>query len=213
MEELFFVEAKLPRTLRRLVWRPGDLTVEWNRGRRAAYVQPFRLYLGTALLFFLLWPHTALHDATYEFVSGFVREGPDGTDATSPLQIELGTEAIGSNLPSLVLILFMPVFAALLMAANRFRAKFVQHLVASLHFHSVGFLASVLSVPLAAILPGRDWAATTTLLALFLFLVFMIARVYETSCFRAAVRAAAVAAAYLVIVLVSLTVLLGRSSL
>jgi hypothetical protein len=54
LDELFFVEARLPRTVRTLLWPPGRLTGEWWNGRRASYVSPLRLYLLAAVPFFLL---------------------------------------------------------------------------------------------------------------------------------------------------------------
>lgn len=47
-------DSRLWRTLLPLLLRPGYLTVEFLRGRRAAYLPPFRLYLVITLLFFLL---------------------------------------------------------------------------------------------------------------------------------------------------------------
>jgi hypothetical protein len=46
-------EGKLWRTLRALVSRPGNLTLEYLRGRKLAYVLPLRLYLTISIVFFL----------------------------------------------------------------------------------------------------------------------------------------------------------------
>ena len=54
LDELLLVEARLPRTLRKLFWPPGELWAEWRRGRRASYVSPLRIYLLAAVPFFLL---------------------------------------------------------------------------------------------------------------------------------------------------------------
>ncbi|MEX0891612.1 MAG: DUF3667 domain-containing protein [Gemmatimonadota bacterium] len=54
LDELLLVEARLPRTLKRLFWPPGELWAEWRRGRRASYVSPLRTYLLAAIPFFLL---------------------------------------------------------------------------------------------------------------------------------------------------------------
>lgn len=53
--EVLLVEARLPRTLRALVWPPGRLTAEWWNGRRARYVGPLRLYLFAAIPFFFVF--------------------------------------------------------------------------------------------------------------------------------------------------------------
>ncbi|HEX8363007.1 MAG TPA: DUF3667 domain-containing protein [Longimicrobium sp.] len=60
MEEHLSVDAKLPRTLRSLFFRPGSLTREYLDGRRARYVRPLQLYLlAAALLFLGSWFETA----------------------------------------------------------------------------------------------------------------------------------------------------------
>lgn len=48
------VDAKIPRTLKALFFKPGLLTSEFVNGRVARYIPPFRLYLLTSLLFFVL---------------------------------------------------------------------------------------------------------------------------------------------------------------
>lgn len=48
------LEGKLWSTLKLLMTRPGQLTVEYLRGRRLAYVNPLRLYLSLSLVVFAL---------------------------------------------------------------------------------------------------------------------------------------------------------------
>ncbi len=53
-DDQFSIDAKLPRTLRALFLRPGQLTAEYREGRVARYIPPFRLYLLASVLFFVL---------------------------------------------------------------------------------------------------------------------------------------------------------------
>ncbi|HEY2047876.1 MAG TPA: DUF3667 domain-containing protein [Caulobacteraceae bacterium] len=46
-------EGRIWRTLRALLLHPGLLTIEYLRGRKAAYVPPLRLYLTASVVFFL----------------------------------------------------------------------------------------------------------------------------------------------------------------
>jgi hypothetical protein len=48
------VDSRVWRTLRPLAFRPGLLTQEFLRGRRAHYTPPFRMYLVLSLVFFVL---------------------------------------------------------------------------------------------------------------------------------------------------------------
>ena len=53
-DDQFGVDAKLPRTLGALLFKPGLLTREFMDGRIARYIPPFRLYLLSSVLFFVL---------------------------------------------------------------------------------------------------------------------------------------------------------------
>ena len=52
--ETFEADSRVWRTLSALFFRPGFLSLEFSRNRRAHYLSPFRLYLFTSLLFFLV---------------------------------------------------------------------------------------------------------------------------------------------------------------
>ena len=45
LKETFEVDSRILRTLKLLLFVPGELTAEFSRNRRAGYVSPFRLYL------------------------------------------------------------------------------------------------------------------------------------------------------------------------
>jgi hypothetical protein len=47
-------DGKLANTLRLLVLRPGQLTIDFLEGRRARYISPLRLYLSVSLVYFVL---------------------------------------------------------------------------------------------------------------------------------------------------------------
>ncbi len=54
LEDQFSLDQRLPRTLGALLFKPGHLTVEHINGRIVRYIHPFRLYLVSSLLFFVL---------------------------------------------------------------------------------------------------------------------------------------------------------------
>lgn len=73
----FSLDGKLPLTLKALFFRPGALTLAYLDGQGKRYVHPFRLYLFSSLLFFLLLG-----------ISG------SGPDATSPGEDATQAESI-----------------------------------------------------------------------------------------------------------------------
>lgn len=67
-EDLISQDSRAIRTLFALLLRPGFLTLEYFRGRRARYVQPLRLYFITSLVcFFALSLQTKLSPAVISF--------------------------------------------------------------------------------------------------------------------------------------------------
>lgn len=54
LENFFHFDAKFFRNIVTLLFRPGQLTADFNAGKRASQMPPFRLYLFTAFVFFLL---------------------------------------------------------------------------------------------------------------------------------------------------------------
>ena len=54
LRETFEVDSRTFRTLKLLVLRPGELSAEFSRSRRASYSSPIRLYLFFSLLFFFV---------------------------------------------------------------------------------------------------------------------------------------------------------------
>ena len=59
MDDQLSVNSTLPRTLGALLFRPGHLTRDYVQGRMARYIPPFRLYLVSSLLFFIILPFVA----------------------------------------------------------------------------------------------------------------------------------------------------------
>ena len=73
------VDAKLPRTLAALFWKPGLLTSGYMNGRIARYIPPFRLYLFASVLFFVLL--------------SFLSRGSDWAErAADEMEREMGTD-------------------------------------------------------------------------------------------------------------------------
>jgi hypothetical protein len=54
IDELFFLESRVWRTLGPLLFRPGMLTMDYLAGRRARYVPPVRLYIVLSVIFFVV---------------------------------------------------------------------------------------------------------------------------------------------------------------
>lgn len=66
LESLVHFDARGPRSLKLLLFRPGELTRQYLVGKRASFVQPVRFYIMISLIFFLaVW---ATNTAIVQFV-------------------------------------------------------------------------------------------------------------------------------------------------
>lgn len=78
VEDQLAINATLPRTLIGLLFRPGFLTREYLAGRIARYIPPFRLYLASSLLFFVVLPFIAGFDRLWAAIEPHVEEATRG---------------------------------------------------------------------------------------------------------------------------------------
>jgi hypothetical protein len=60
------LEGKLWKSLLLLLFRPGQLTLEYINGRRVRYIQPLRLYLTFSLIFFAVMKYSGYDKASAE---------------------------------------------------------------------------------------------------------------------------------------------------
>ena len=82
----FAAEGRIWRTLKALILHPGRLTVEYLRGRKAAYVPPLRLYLTTSVVFFLILK-IMVAPANEALVEAFHRDLTDHKTALSIIDL------------------------------------------------------------------------------------------------------------------------------
>ena len=76
LAETFEADSRVWRTMGALFLHPGLLSLEFSRNRRAHYLSPFRLYLFTSLLFFLMLSLTV--------------DDPKRSDGQGLIQVQVG---------------------------------------------------------------------------------------------------------------------------
>jgi hypothetical protein len=92
LEDELTVDRRLPATFFALLFRPGQLTLEYVNGRIVRYIRPFRLYLVSSLVFFLLLSFTSLR-----FIRGQITEGaslPTVPDAVTLAELDSAHAAL-----------------------------------------------------------------------------------------------------------------------
>ena len=183
-EVMTHADARVWRTLLPLLTRPGFLTREYFAGRRARYLQPFRLYLILSVVFFLLGALLGQH-----------REITQAGDETQRSCANLHTDLPGARWlqPRLVvtckrimadggrafkqsvihnlgraMFLFLPLLAGLMKLLYwRPRRYYLEHLLLLIHNHAFVFL--LLSIFMIA----THWVSSTGWDTLFNLLLFV----------------------------------------
>ena len=246
-DDQFGIDAKVPRTLRALFLKPGLLTTEYIAGRGVRYIPPFRLYLLTSVLFFVLlsflsrrsdWAERAEADIRREMAGDTARAAIDSArgvgitiDGGNPWldsvnvnlpwqwldqKIEANlralsklppsqalrriTEAVIEEIPKVMFIL-LPLFALLLKLFYFRRVRFyIEHFVFALHFHAFVYIVFCL-----ALIIGSDWILLIPSIALPLYLLLAMKRVYQQSWWITTIKWLVLGYTYLVVLLLGLT--------
>lgn len=220
--ETLELDGRLARTLRAML-RPGRLTREYNEGRRQRYTSPVRLYLFVSVVLFatasigfrvqaMLEPpdpdtgFTVLESPADDWdrssvVGRVLKDRLDELSHMAPAERdkEIFTGALEQG--PLVMFCMLPIFALLLelMFAGTGRL-YVEHLVFSLHVHTVWFL---LVIPML-VLPF-DWTSIF-LVPIPIYTTMALQHAYAASWWATLLRAVGLCLTYSVALAIGLTV-------
>lgn len=224
LRETLELDGRLARTLRAML-RPGRLTREYNEGRRQRYTSPVRLYLFVSVLLFatasLGFRVQAMLDTPEAGVAVSTHiETPqaDELDESSVLgrALKHRLEELGHMAPAqrdeeivtgalehgpLVMFCLLPIFALLLELVFLGTGRlYVEHLVFSLHVHTVWFL---LAIPVLLLPLG--WAGLL-LLPIPVYTTMALQHAYGARWWTTLLRALALSVLYSIALIIGLTV-------
>jgi len=148
-------DSKIVHTLKLLLFKPGELTAEFFRGRRARYLPPLRLYLVCSLLFFALaaWSRSSFIDIqmTKDDIPDSAQR--EAVQKETVARLEHLRDEMTHNTPRAMFVL-MPVFGLLTWTLfRRAQPYYVPHLYYAIHFHAFAFL--MLAIRVAFSFGGR----------------------------------------------------------
>lgn len=133
------LSATLSRTLWPLFARPGFLTAEWRRGRQVRYVSALRLYILASLVFFSVTFFVGI-PLLSELSLGLGELGTNLGDTA----VDLANSVIAQRMQGFLTLgvaLSVPLLALWLsLVRRRTEMLYVDHLVFSLHLHTVALL-------------------------------------------------------------------------
>ncbi len=187
--ETFDIDGRAWRTLRTMFRHPGVLTSEFLAGKRRLYTPPLRLYIVVSVAFFV-W-------AAWLASRGLLLDVGQTVDADAGSQAQFLSE----DLPRLMFLL-LPVFALLLKLAYRDRLYF-DHIIHSLHLHTLAYIVLALMLPLEEV---ARWFAIALQFAVFAVFpvnfVISLRRVYATGWLSAVLKGIGLLFAYSIILAV-----------
>lgn len=149
LREIANVDAKLYRTLRALVLRPGGLTREYMAGRRVPLVRPLQLFLIANIVYFFVQPFTGYTGYNTPLTSQMHRQFYSQAAAIEDV-VTRRAEAMGLPLDSYgqrfdaksevyartLLLIMVPALALVLLLLQARRRPFMEHFVFATHYYA-----------------------------------------------------------------------------
>lgn len=213
MHEFAHVDGKIVQTVRLLLFKPGELTAEFFRGRRSRYITPIRLYLVCSLLFFALSAWTASPVINVRLTKNDIENSAEREAVQKEViaRLEHLRDEMTHNTPRAMFVL-MPVFGLLTWVCYR-RAQpfYVPHLYYAIHFHAFVFL--MLAVKVGFSLAGRIGDVIGGLFPLTIVPYHYIAlrRVFGGTRWQVAWKGTAIALAYTLLIAAIMITLLAMT--
>jgi Protein of unknown function (DUF3667) len=220
-EELFQLESRLWRSLYHLFRHPGQLTLDYNAGRRVRYTSPLRLYIIASVAYFFaltILPQSK-SDLQIQFddpeISELQSQSTDAFDRRIKEHLgfrkggdmravqQRARDLLNLNAPRVMAVL-VPLFALLTMLFFRRPSRFfVEHLVFALHLHAVAFWLLLLGE-----LTRYEHASAIALLPTTIWLLLASRVVFAQSWWATIVKTLSVATIYSVLVVCGILVAL-----
>ena len=153
---LTFTDVKFLRSIKALLFKPGQLTAEYFAGRHKLYTAPLALFFFINLVYFLYQPVDALNSALISQMKGQaysswaeqrVNEYVGGGELTFN-EFEAVYNQMSAQVSKLFLIVFVFLFAIWLAVVNVIKKQlFFYHLIAATHYVSFAILTLLIVIP------------------------------------------------------------------
>lgn len=169
-EAAFNLDSRLWRSLRALLVRPGELTAEYMRGRRKPYLGPVQLFVIANVVFFSVLSTiggfevftTTLRNHVgmvgYGAVAGKMVEARASLQSPERAAYQRRFDDATPRYANSLVIIMVPMLAALLFLLYGGRKYFVHQLVFSLHFFAwLLLLFTALPIVLRLLFEGMRW--------------------------------------------------------
>ena len=187
-------------TLKKLFTSPGFLTREYWAGKKVKYTQPFKLFLFSSVLYYLLMPtqwslydsemgrETIINENEKEVISVTFRDYEFKIENPLLVSSFKNFQTVGSKYEKEINVVIYPPLLALgfmLVHLNNKNLYFSHHLITSLHISAFfNLLASILLI-ISLVIPSMTLETIELLLTLLFFPYFglILKNIYDNSIF------------------------------
>ena len=192
MANMWAFDTRVFKTLKSLLFKPGDMALDYVAGRRARYMPPFRLYIFISFIFFLLLNISVTKSVNRDWDLLTVRERSDtvkdvrnsvisitkDSDSESDNKLKGFIEKIESNkgyyvtrfltILSWSMFLLMPLYAFFLWLLFRKNQRFfLVHFIFAINQHALLFIIFITLLSINLIFPHKSTFPESWLLLLF----------------------------------------------
>lgn len=205
----FNLDSRFVKTLRLLIFKPGYLTLQYFKGRREAYISPFKLYLIISMVYFLTFTMQYFYsdiqkgvklvqssiqaeqaDSLNAFVANQFQKPEQETEEAKEANLQLFNQdvhidqdeiknAFTNNSPRIMFFLLPLVAIILKLLYSRRKFLYYKHLIFLLHLHAFFFLLMTIS----RILP-YTLVEFLVLLAIMAYLYIAFKKFYQQGVFK-----------------------------
>ena len=182
-DDIFDYDARLFSALKHLILKPGFLTVEYWEGKRIKHLQPFKIYLITSVLFYLVSSYFKTEKKSiFDLSKLFLKQ------IHQDIIINIGS-ILNSYSQEIELILFTPITGLVLMVLyKRTNHAFLHHMIASIHLSSFIFLILSVIETLSNILAGFAQYFAFLNIIIPLYSVLMLSHIYKESITKSIIK-------------------------
>ncbi|NTV18450.1 MAG: DUF3667 domain-containing protein [Bacteroidales bacterium] len=226
MANMWAFDTRVFKTFKSLLFRPGEMAHDYAEGKRARYMPPFRLYIFTSIIFFLLL-NISMGDQIKSGIDklSLSEDGKVSNTANNNV-VQINAKAGGKtknftkivsenkdyyvsrffSLLSWSLFILMPLYAFFLWVFFRKRQKyFLAHFISAINQHTFLFLIFIIIITINLIFPAKTISPESYLLVLFpVYVITGSRKLYRTSWLSTFFRISAAQILYLMTILVAI---------
>ncbi|PKP06774.1 MAG: hypothetical protein CVU10_04235 [Bacteroidetes bacterium HGW-Bacteroidetes-5] len=230
MANMWAFDTRVFKTLKSLLFKPGDMALDYVAGRRARYMPPFRLYIFISFIFFLLLNISVTKSVNRDWDLLTVRERSDtvkdvrnsvisitkDSDSESDNKLKNFIEKIESNkgyyvtrfltILSWSMFLLMPLYAFFLWLLFRKNQRFfLGHFIFAINQHALLFIIFITLLSINLIFPHKSTFPESWLLLLFpIYIVIGSRKLYSRKWISTILRLTTVQFMYMLVLSVAI---------